>query len=69
MLFAGGVSLLAWPVGYWLASEWLADFKYQTPLGWAVMPVASIIVMGFVALAVGLSSARAAAMRPGLALR
>jgi putative ABC transport system permease protein len=69
VLFAGGVSLLAWPVGYWLASDWLADFKYQTPLGWAVLPVASIIVVAFVALAVGLSSARAAAMRPGLALR
>jgi putative ABC transport system permease protein len=69
VLFAGGVSLLAWPVGYWLASDWLADFKYQTPLGWAVLPVASVIVMTFVALAVGLSSARAAAMRPGLALR
>jgi putative ABC transport system permease protein len=69
MLFAGGVSLLAWPVGYWLASDWLADFKYQTHLGWAVLPVASIIVMAFVALAVGLSSARAAAMRPGLALK
>ncbi len=67
--FAAAISLLAWPVGYWIANQWLLGFVYRTQLGWLVPLMATLIVMSFVALAVGLSSARAAAMRPGLALR
>lgn len=67
--FAAGISLLAWPLGFWIANQWLLGFVYRTQLGWIVPLVATLIVMAFVALAVGLSSARAAGMRPGLALR
>jgi putative ABC transport system permease protein len=67
--FAGVISLLAWPIGFWIGNQWLLGFVYRTQLGWFVPLVATAIVTAFVALAVGLSSARAAAMRPGLALR
>jgi putative ABC transport system permease protein len=67
--FAAAVSLLAWPIGFWIASQWLLGFVYRTQLGWVVPFLATLIVIAFVVLAVGLSSARAAALRPGLALR
>jgi putative ABC transport system permease protein len=67
--FAAAISLLAWPIGFWIANQWLLGFVYRTQLGWAVPLIATLIVIAFVAFAVGLSSARAAAMRPGLALR
>jgi putative ABC transport system permease protein len=69
VVFAGIASLLAWPVGFWLANEWLMDFIYRTELGWVAPLFATLIVIAFVALAVGLSSARAAAMRPAGALQ
>jgi putative ABC transport system permease protein len=67
--FATVISLLAWPVGFWIGNQWLLGFVYRTQLGWFVPLVATLVVMAFVAVAVGLSSARAAAMRPGLALQ
>jgi putative ABC transport system permease protein len=68
-IFAAIASLLAWPIGFWLANEWLMDFIYRTNLGWFAPVFATAIVIAFVALAVGLSSARAAAMRPAGALQ
>jgi len=69
MVFAAGATLVAWPVGYWIAQEWLTGFVYRTSLGFTVLPTASVITIAFVALAVGLNTLRAAAMRAGQALR
>lgn len=67
--FAAAVSLIAWPFGLWIGSQWLAGFVYRTSLGWLTPLAATLLVMAFVALAVGLSAARAAAIRPSHALR
>ncbi|HEV7690466.1 MAG TPA: FtsX-like permease family protein [Hyphomonadaceae bacterium] len=69
VLFAGISSMLSWPIAYWLSNGWLEQYVYRTSLGPVVLPVASAIVVGFVALAVGLNTARAAAIRPSFALR
>jgi putative ABC transport system permease protein len=69
VMFASIASVLSWPIAYWLSNGWLEQYVYRTSLGPVVLPVASAIVVGFVALAVGLNTARAAAIRPSFALR
>jgi putative ABC transport system permease protein len=69
MAFAGIASVLSWPVGWWIANEWLNGYVYRTALGPAVLPVASVIVIAFVAAAVSLNALRASAIRPSNALR
>lgn len=69
LVFAAIAALVAWPIGFWLANQWLSGFVYRTNLSWLVLPVATFIVVAFVALAVSLSAVRAAAIRPSLALR
>lgn len=67
--FAAIASVLSWPVGLWLANEWLMGFVYRTQLGLAVLPVASAFVIAFVAVAVALTAVPAVAIRPSTALR
>jgi putative ABC transport system permease protein len=67
--FAGIASLLAWPFAWLFSSAWLEGYVYRTSLGPIVLPAATAIVIAFVALAVGLNTARAAAIRPSFALR
>ncbi|HEV7690468.1 MAG TPA: FtsX-like permease family protein [Hyphomonadaceae bacterium] len=69
VLFAAIASLASWPVGLWLSSAWLQLYAYRTELGLLALPLASVIVIAFAALAVGLNTARAAAIRPSFALR
>jgi putative ABC transport system permease protein len=67
--FAGIASVLSWPLGWWIANEWLSGYVYRTSLGPVVLPVASVIVVAFVVAAVGLNALRASAIRPSNALR
>jgi putative ABC transport system permease protein len=69
LMFAGIACLIAWPIGFYIANEWLSGFVYRTGLGWAVLPLASVAVIAFVGVAVSFSALRAAAVRPGMALR
>jgi putative ABC transport system permease protein len=69
LVFAAIAALIAWLPGFGVANAWLSDFVYRTNLNWVVLPIAMAIVVAFVALAVALSAVRAAAVRPGLALR
>jgi hypothetical protein len=62
-------SLASWPLGLWLSGSWLQQYAYRTKLGLLALPLASLIVIAFAALAVGLNTARAAAIRPSFALR
>jgi putative ABC transport system permease protein len=69
MLFALAASMLAWPIAWWLSTEWLNQYAYRTSLGLVVLPVATLAVVAFVTFAVGLSAGWASAIRPGLALK
>jgi putative ABC transport system permease protein len=68
-VFALAASLIGWPIAWWLSSEWINQYVYRTSLGFIILPIATLFVVSFVVLAVGLSAARAAAIRPGFALR
>jgi putative ABC transport system permease protein len=69
LAFAGIASLVAWPIGLWIANEWLLGFVYRTSLGLAVLPAATVLIVAFTAFAVLISAIRAAAIRPSAALR
>jgi putative ABC transport system permease protein len=69
LMFAGIATLLAWPLGWWIAQQWLTGFVYRTELGFAVLPLATAAVLAFVAVAVALNAFRASAIRPSIALR
>jgi putative ABC transport system permease protein len=69
MRFAAIASAFAWPLAWWISNGWLETYVYRTALGPVVLPAASLIILAFVALAVGLNTARAAAIRPSFALR
>jgi putative ABC transport system permease protein len=69
MAFAAIATVVAWPIGLLIANEWLSGFVYRTSLGPVVLPIASAAVIAFVGAAVAFSAIRAAAIRPGLALR
>jgi putative ABC transport system permease protein len=69
LIFAAIAAFIAWLPGFAIANQWLSDFVYRTNLGWIVLPIATAVVVAFVAVAVSLSAVRAAAVRPGLALR
>jgi putative ABC transport system permease protein len=69
LAFAAIATLLAWPIGWWLAEQWLMGFVYRTELGLIVLPLATFAVIAFVAIAVSLNATRAAAIRPSTALR
>jgi putative ABC transport system permease protein len=69
LVSAAIATLLSWPAAWWLSNSWLNGYVYRTSLGLAALPVASAIVVAFVALAVGLNTLKAAAIRPSTALR
>ena len=69
LMFAGIATLLAWPLGWWIAQQWLMGFVYRTELGLVVLPLATAAVLAFVAVAVALNAIRASAIRPSIALR
>jgi putative ABC transport system permease protein len=69
VMFAAIATLIAWPIAFWIANEWLQRFVYRTTLGAFMLPLASLAIVAFVALAVSLNATRAAAVRPSFALR
>jgi putative ABC transport system permease protein len=69
VLFAAVASVLSWPIAWWVSESWLATFVYRTALGPALLPLASMIIVGALAVAVSFNAFRAAAVRPSFALR
>ena len=67
----GVASLLAWPVGYWVVRQWLQRFPYQLDTAQIVVSgaVATLVALLFAWLTVGVITAKAASMKPVLALR
>jgi putative ABC transport system permease protein len=67
--FAACASVSAWPVAWWVSQAWLDGFAYRTQMGPLLAPLASLAVVGALALAVSFNALRAAAVRPNSALR
>ncbi len=62
-------SLIAWPIGYWVASRWLADFAYNTGLDVWIFPAAFVSVFVVAFLTVGYKTLKAALRNPIDSLR
>ena len=61
--------LIAAPVGWWLASQWLMGFKFHIPVGPWVFALTALISVGVALLAGGYQAIRAALTNPVKALR
>jgi putative ABC transport system permease protein len=64
-------NLLAWPLGFWGITQWLQRFPYQLDTAVIVVSgaVASIVALLVAWITVGVMAARAASVKPVLALR
>jgi putative ABC transport system permease protein len=61
--------LIAVPVGWWAAHQWLQQFAYRTSLNWTVFATGFGILIGLSALTVSLQVFRAATANPVKSLR
>jgi putative ABC transport system permease protein len=64
-------NLLAWPLGYWAVMQWLQRFPYQIDMQLIVQSglAASAVALFIAWLTVGFMAAKAASVKPVLALR
>ncbi len=62
-------NLLAWPVAYFAAHNWLADFAYRIDLGWWMFALAGGIALLIALLTVSTQALKAALANPVEALR
>jgi len=62
-------SLIAIPLGYKLANEWLADFPHRTNLAWWVFAGAGLLILVIGFLTVCLQSVKAAMANPVKAIK
>jgi putative ABC transport system permease protein len=64
-------NLLAWPFGFWAITQWMQRFPYQLDVAIVVLSglVASIVALLIAWVTVGVMAAKAATVKPVLALR
>jgi putative ABC transport system permease protein len=61
--------LIAVPLGYWLMSKWLENYKYQAPQSWWIFASAGAGIIVITLLTVSYQSIKAALMNPVKSLR
>jgi ABC-type antimicrobial peptide transport system permease subunit len=61
--------LIAVPLGYWLMSRWLENYKYHAPLSWWIFASAGAGIVAITLLTVSYQSLKAAFMNPVKSLR
>jgi len=69
MKLIGIAAVIAIPLAYFLANQWLADFAYRTQLVWWVFAGAGLLILGVGFLTVVVHSMRAALTNPVDSLR
>jgi putative ABC transport system permease protein len=62
-------NLIAWPLAYYLMSQWLRGFVYRTGIGLLPFIFSAVIVLGVAALTVGYHAVRSAVAKPVDSLR
>jgi putative ABC transport system permease protein len=62
-------NIVAWPLAYYLAHEWLMEFAYRIPLGVGYFIIGGSISLGIAALVMSYQVMRAATANPVEALR
>ena len=61
--------LIAVPLGYWLMSKWLENYKYRAPQSWWIFASAGAGIIVITLLTVSYQSIKAALMNPVKSLR
>jgi putative ABC transport system permease protein len=62
-------SAIAWPVSAWIMNRWLEGFVYRVPLGWWLLPTASLTALIIALMTVSAHSYAVARQQPVGALR
>lgn len=66
LLLANG---LAWPLAYWLASKWLADYTYHIQISWLPFVGVGLVVALLTTVLISFQSIKAALVNPVQSLR
>ncbi len=61
--------VLATPLAWWAAHEWLSTFTYNVGLSWGVFALAGLLAVGVALLTVSFQAVKAALMNPVKSLR
>lgn len=62
-------SVIAWPVMYWVMTEWLARFASRIAIGWEVFAVSGLLMLLIALLTVSYQTIKAALTNPVTCLR
>jgi ABC-type antimicrobial peptide transport system permease subunit len=62
-------NLIAWPISYYIMSNWLQEFDYRISLAWWIFVLTGILALLIALLTVGYQSVRAALADPVKALK
>jgi putative ABC transport system permease protein len=68
-VLVGIAVLMAWPMGYFFASQWLGEFAYRINLSWWIFGGAGFIVLVLTLTAMSFRAVRAARANPVDSLR
>ena len=69
LVWVGIAFVMACPVGYWLMSNWLSEFAYQTPISWWLFLLAGLLTAAITLLTVVGQTWRKASQNPVESLR
>ena len=69
LVWVGIAFIVACPVGYWLMSNWLSEFAYQTPISWWLFLLAGLLTAAITLLTVVGQTWRKASQNPVESLR
>lgn len=62
-------NVVAWPLAYWLASDWLANYAYQMSISWQPFALVGLGLAVLMGLVVSFQSVKAALTNPVKSLR
>ncbi|MFT4024156.1 MAG: ABC transporter permease [Flavihumibacter sp.] len=69
MLLTGISCVIAFPIGYWIMSNWLQNYDYRITISWQVFALTAVIVLLIALVTVSTQSLRAAATNPIKSIR
>ena len=61
--------VIAFPIAYWLISQWLANFAYHIDMGYSAFIIAGVAALAIAVATISFQSIRAALMNPVKSLR
>jgi len=62
-------AMLAFPLGWWLMKQWLADFEYSIPLSWWIYGLAALLTAAIILITVSRQALSVALANPSQTLR